>query len=82
MKNKIKISLVALAIAVSAAACSGDHSNRPGDSLKTDTGISLDNKSDTTIESGTNGSPSSIDSGMDNSSSGGTDTINNKPKLK
>lgn len=73
MKNSIKYSCLALAIAASATACSGDRGGQHNDSLKGDTSVlnSSDNRAATP---GSNGSAISADTGLDKSGNGGGDT--------
>jgi hypothetical protein len=70
MKNSLKLSFITLAIAASAAACTGNASKPAADSATIDSSAL---KADTAV--GKNGSPLPIDSGIDHSGSGGTDTI-------
>ena len=72
MKNIFKTGVAALIIAISFAACKGANSNHPGDTSKTDS--SVIDTSATGKAPGANGSPNSIDTGIDHSGSGGTDT--------
>jgi|GEM_PF-3005328 len=74
MKNTFKTGILAIVIAIAASACGGGHSNHPGDSLKTDT-AALNDTTQKAPVAGANGAASAVDSGMDHSGSGGTDTI-------
>ncbi|TWR31648.1 hypothetical protein FPZ43_04035 [Mucilaginibacter pallidiroseus] len=71
MKTTIKTSLLALAIAIGLASCSGGNSSRPPDTTKTDNASVADSAG---TMSGKNGSTAPIDTGIDHSGSGGTDT--------
>jgi hypothetical protein len=79
MKTPIKISFLSLAIAATFTACSGNNSTHVPDSTRIDSSKS-GASADSTI--GKNGSPNAIDSGMDKSGSGGTDTIKQGRKRK
>ena len=69
MKNLLRTGLLAIAIAMSFAACKGNNSTHVPDSTRTkDTALV-----DSTV--GKNGSGAGIDSSTDNSGSGGTDTV-------
>jgi hypothetical protein len=81
MKN-LKISLFTIMITIAAAACSGNHSTNVPDSTRSSTSPSVQNGGKADSVSGTNGAPNAIDSGMDNSSSGGTDSIKQGRKRK
>jgi len=70
MKNSFKLSLITLTVAASVAACTGNASKPAADSARI---YSQALKADTTT--GKNGSTLPIDSGIDHSGSGGTDTI-------
>jgi hypothetical protein len=72
MKNALKIGIVTVAIAISAAACSGN-SSKPG---KDTTGgaATMSDSSQTGRQPGANGSAAGIDSGIEKSGSGGVDT--------
>jgi hypothetical protein len=77
MKNSVKYTFAALAIAASVLGCSGDRSGQHPDSLKTDTSVSTDSsKRPVEPTPGLNGSAISADTGLDKSGSGGTDTVN------
>ncbi|MFD0794410.1 hypothetical protein ACFQZX_12350 [Mucilaginibacter litoreus] len=69
MKNAFKTGILALTIAISVAACKGNNSTHVPDSTRADDTTNVDS----TI--GKNGSAAGIDSGYDNSGSGGTDTV-------
>jgi predicted small lipoprotein YifL len=68
MKNLFKTAFIALAIATSLAACSGNNSTHVPDSTRVDSA-----KMDTTA--GKNGMPNSPDTSYDKSASGGTDAV-------
>ncbi|RYU91514.1 hypothetical protein EWM62_06120 [Mucilaginibacter terrigena] len=68
MKNLFKTGFIALTIMISLAACSGNNSTHVPDSTRVDSA-----NMDTTA--GKNGSPNAIDTGLDKSGSGGTDTV-------
>ncbi|MET3980612.1 hypothetical protein ABIB62_003213 [Mucilaginibacter sp. UYP25] len=68
MKNSVKFCLGALLVAGSLNACKSGNSTRVPDSTRVDSA-----KIDT--NAGKNGSPNSIDTGIDKSGSGGTDTV-------
>ncbi|MES2267111.1 MAG: hypothetical protein V4520_10140 [Bacteroidota bacterium] len=68
MKNLIKFCLCTFLIAGSLTACKSGNSTHVPDSTRVDSA-----KVDTTA--GKNGSPASIDTGIDKSGSGGTDTV-------
>ncbi|WP_133300144.1 hypothetical protein [Mucilaginibacter terrenus] len=72
MKHAFKTGIVAIAIAISAASCSGN-SSKPG---KDTTGgaATMSDSSQTGREPGANGSGAGIDSGIEKSGSGGVDT--------
>lgn len=73
MKNSFKTGLLALAIAIAAAACKGNNASKAAsDSTKTDSAFS--DTSQTGKAPGANGAPGAIDTGIDKSGSGGTDT--------
>ena len=75
MKNSIKYTFAALAIAVAATACGGDHGGQHSDSLKADTSVMSDSTNRQVQPApGSNGSAISADTGLDKSGSGGTDT--------
>ena len=81
MKNAFKTGLAALAIAISITACGGGSSSRLGDSTQTDSST----RSDTSAagnKSGANGSTAPMDTGMDRSGSGGTDTAKLRDSLR
>lgn len=73
MKNSFKLSIFALAIAVSAAACTGHTSGSHPDTTEADPSVMTDS-SKTGPTPGANGSAISADTGLDHSGSGGTDT--------
>ncbi|WP_374950830.1 hypothetical protein [Mucilaginibacter sp.] len=72
MKNLFKSGLLALAIAISATACTGNATKSAPDSAKMDSNMA--DTSQTGKAPGANGSPAAIDSGLDKSGSGGTDS--------
>jgi hypothetical protein len=76
MKNLFKTAFLAPIIAISVAACSGNNSTHVPDSTRVDS-----NKIDT-ARGGKNGSAAGIDSGLDKSGSGGTDSIKQGRKRK
>jgi hypothetical protein len=80
MKNLIKASIFSFFIATTFSACSGNNSTHVPDSARVDTPVSKTNPSGGGAE--VNGAPGAIDSGMDNSSSGGTDTLKQGRKRK
>lgn len=65
-----------MGIAISAAACTGNPSKAVPDTVKTDNG-SIDTTHGVT-GADANGAASAVDSGLDKSGSGGTDTIKRK----
>lgn len=81
MKNLFKTGFLVIAIAISAAACSGNNSTHVPDSARVDTTVT-----NTSPGAGggaeANGAPAAIDSGMDKSGSGGTDSIKQGRKRK
>lgn len=81
MKRSIKTGLFCLAIAISVTACKGNNSTKPADSTRADSSaVKTDSRMDTTTGvAGDNGAPGAVDSGMDKSGSGGTDTIQKAP---
>ena len=73
MKNSFKTGLLTLTIAISAAACTGNNASKAApDSTKTDSSVA--DTSQTGKAPGANGAPDAIDTGIDKSGSGGTDT--------
>jgi predicted small lipoprotein YifL len=80
MKNLFKTGFAALAIAISVAACSGNNSTHVPDSTRVDTPINKNAPDAGGAE--VNGAPGAVDSGMDNSGSGGTDSIKQGRKRK
>ncbi|MFA6088063.1 hypothetical protein [Mucilaginibacter sp.] len=73
MKNLLKTGLLALIIAIAAAACKGNNASKAApDSTKTDS--TFTDTSQTGKAPGANGAPGAIDTGIDKSGSGGTDT--------
>jgi hypothetical protein len=73
MKNSFKTSLLALAIAIAATACKGNNASKAApDTTKKDSALSDTRQTGKTP--GANGAPGAIDTGIDKSGSGGTDT--------
>jgi len=78
MKNLLKTGLILFALSTTFAACDAGNSGGAADSAKTDTAV-INSSSDTGANvAGKNGSAAGIDSGMDHSGSGGTDTVPKK----
>ncbi|MBB5394902.1 hypothetical protein [Mucilaginibacter sp. AK015] len=80
MKNLIKTSFLAFFIATTFAACSGNNSTHVPDSTRVDTPVNKNAPDAGGAEA--NGAPSAIDSGMDKSGSGGTDSVKQNEKRK
>jgi hypothetical protein len=73
MKNAFKMAVAAIAISLAVASCSGDSSKRLPDTVSKDSSVA--DTGNAGISPGDNGSTAGIDSGMDKSGSGGTDSI-------
>jgi lysozyme family protein len=73
MKNSFKTGILALAIAIAATACKGNNASKAApDSTKKDSTVA--DTSQTGKAPGANGAPGAMDTGIDKSGSGGTDT--------
>jgi predicted small lipoprotein YifL len=64
MKNLFKTCFLALTVAIAITACKGNNTTHVPDSTRTDSATNVPN-----------GSPNAIDTGIDKSGSGGTDTV-------
>ena len=82
MKNLIKAVILSFFIATTFSACSGNNSTHVPDSTRKDASPGSKNDVQKADSAGTNGAPGAIDSGMDNSGSGGTDTLKQGRKRK
>jgi predicted small lipoprotein YifL len=72
MKNLFKTCFLAFTVAVAITACKGNNTTHVPDSTRVDSSKNS-SVADSTI--GKNGSPNAIDTGIDKSGSGGTDTV-------
>ena len=82
MKNLVKASILSFIIATTFSACSGNNSTHVPDSTRANASSSVKNDVQKGDSAGTNGAPGAIDSGMDNSASGGTDSLKQGRKRK
>jgi hypothetical protein len=77
MKNSLKLGFLAFSVAISVSACKGNNSSEPADTMRADSSAVKTNSATDTSKArvpGDNGAPGAVDSGMDKSGSGGTDT--------